>query len=406
MSADRPLLMIPGPVEVSPAVRAAFDAPPPSHTSPDLIAAFGSALGRMRRVWRAGADAQPFVLAGGGTAAMEMAVANLVEPGERVLVVDTGYFSDRLSEMLRRAGAAVTEVEATPGDAPAPAAVGAALAALGREGPVKALFATHVDTSTGVRLDPEPLARLAAEHGALSVFDGVCATAGESFDMAGWGADLYLTGSQKALGLPPGLALVVASPRALAARAGRRAGPPPMYFDFEQWLPIMRAYEEGGASYFSTPATNLVLALDTGLGEIVDGGVEARVAGHRWAATALRAAWRALGLAAVPVRDELAANTLSALRLPAGVDGPALLEAIRTHGAVVAGGLHPAIRTQYFRVGHMGWCVTRPQMLRRTVLAVARGLAACGGEDRERDALAAFEASVASGGGEGAGEAG
>src|SRR5262245_10359989 len=110
-----PLLMIPGPIEVSPAVLRAFSAPPPGHTAAPLIESFGTALERMRRVWQAGPDSQPFVLAGGGTAAMDMAVANLTAPGDRVLVVDTGYFSDRIAEMLRRQGAAVVEVEAAVG---------------------------------------------------------------------------------------------------------------------------------------------------------------------------------------------------------------------------------------------------------------------------------------------------
>ena len=87
----------------------------------------------------------------------------------------------------------------------------------------KALFATHVDTSTGVRVDPEPLCRLAREAGILAVFDGVCATAGERFEMAAWGADLYFTASQKAIGLPPGLALMVASD-------SRQQGDSPQFF--------------------------------------------------------------------------------------------------------------------------------------------------------------------------------
>ncbi len=220
--ANAPLLMIPGPVEVSPAVLAAFGAPPPGHTAAPLIEAFGTALERMRPVWQAGPESQPFVLAGGGTAAMEMVVANLTEPGDRVLVVATGYFSDRLAEMLRRQGAEVTAVGAAPGEAPEPDEVRGAITA---RGPFRALYATHVDTSTGVRIDPQPLARLAREHGMLSIFDGVCATAGERFAMAEWDADVYLTASQKALGLPPGLALLVASPRALAVRAARAALP-------------------------------------------------------------------------------------------------------------------------------------------------------------------------------------
>jgi alanine-glyoxylate transaminase/serine-glyoxylate transaminase/serine-pyruvate transaminase len=365
--------MIPGPIELSPGVLAAFSGPPPSHTASDLIAAFGRSLENLRRVWLADDSSQPFVVAGGGTVGMEMAVANLVEGGERVLVVNSGYFSDRLAEMLRRQGAEVHEVTAPAGSAPGIEEVEEALEQLQAKGEVKALFATHVDTSTGVLVDPEPLARLARERGVLSVFDGVCATAAERFEMAAWEADVYLTGSQKALGLPPGLALLVASGRALEARAKRAAGPPPMYFDWGLWRPIMEAYEERRPSYFSTPATNLVLALDTGLQEILEKGMEERFGAHRRAAEALRRAWEAMGLESVPQSPDLAAHSLSALYYPPGVDA-SLVGGILKHGVMVAGGLHPQIKSQYFRVGHMGYATERPDMLRRTVEAVARAL--------------------------------
>ena len=398
---NAPLLMIPGPVEVSPAVLAAFGAPPPGHTAAPLIEAFGTALGAMRQVWQAGPESQPFVLAGGGTAAMEMAASNLTRPGDRVLVVATGYFSDRMAEMLRRQGAEVIVVGAAPGEAPEPDEVREAMVDSAAKGPLQALYATHVDTSTGVRIDPAPLARLAREHGMLSIFDGVCATAGERFAMAEWDADVYLTASQKALGLPPGLALLVASPRALAVRASRadRAGTPapPMCLDWESWLPVMRAYEERRPSYFSTPATNLVLALAVGLGEILEVGMEARFAAHERVGRALRAAWSELGLALVPARPELASNLLSALRYPAGpaeITGT-LVRRILDHGVAVAGGLHPAIRDSYFRVGHMGYVTGRPDLLRRTVEAVAAGLRAGGTMADGERAWAAAEAVLA-----------
>ncbi len=388
---ERPLLMIPGPVEVSPAVLAAFSVPPPSHRGRGLIESFGTALGLMRRVWLAGDGHQPFVLAGGGTAAMEMAALNLVAAGERTVVVETGIFSRRMAEMLRRAGAEVTVVAAPPGDAPPVERVAEALERAARGGRIKALFVTHVDTSTGVRIDPRPLAALAREHGALAVFDGVCSAGGEEMRMAEWGVDVFLTASQKALGLPPGLALLVASPTALAARAALPA-PPPLYYDWQAWLPILSAYEERRPSYFSTPATNLVLALEAGLGEIAAEGIEVRVERHRRAARALHAAWSRLGLAPLPVRPELAADTLSALRLPPGVDLGALLGRIAGHGAEVAGGLHPDVDGAYLRVGHMGWTVTRPELLRRTVEAVARGLAASGCAADSEAAAEAFDA--------------
>lgn len=383
--AERPLLMIPGPVEVSPAVLAAASGPPPGHTSPRLIGAFGSSLERMRRVWRADAASQPFVLAGSGTLAMEVAAANLIEPGDHTLVVNTGYFSDRMVEILRRHGADVVQVTAPVGDAPSAEEVREVLS----ESPFKALFATHVDTSTGVRVDPEPLCRLARETGVvLSVFDGVCAAAGERFDMAACDADLYFTASQKALGLPPGLALMVASERALAVRAARKSPPPPLYLDWDSWLPIHRAYEERKPSYFATPATSLVLALEAGLGEILQGGIVARIDAHARAAAGLRAAWRALGLRSVP-REAVTGNTLSVLLFPDRIDG-GLLPKVAARGVVVAGGLHPAVKTTSFRVGHMGYTVTRPDYLRRTVEAVGGALRELGAEVDLDAALAAL----------------
>jgi alanine-glyoxylate transaminase / serine-glyoxylate transaminase / serine-pyruvate transaminase len=365
--------MIPGPVEISPAVLAATAGPPPSHTSPRLIEAFGTSLERMRQVWQADPASQPFILAGSGTLAMEVAAANLIEPGDRALVLVSGYFSDRMVEILRRHGAEVVEVTAPVGDAPSAGEVREILAD-GAGGPFKALFATHVDTSTGVRVDPEPLCRLAREAGILAVFDGVCATAGERFEMAAWGADLYFTASQKALGLPPGLALMVAGERALAARASRKATPPPLYLDWSSWLPIHRAYEERRPSYFATPATSLVLALEAGLAEILSAGVEARIEAHARAAAAMRAAWSALGLRFVPRTEALTGNTLSVLYLPEGIDGAALLPKIAARGVLAAGGLHPAVRTTSFRVGHMGYTVTRPDFLGRAVEAVGGAL--------------------------------
>jgi alanine-glyoxylate transaminase/serine-glyoxylate transaminase/serine-pyruvate transaminase len=235
MTTQRRLLMIPGPVEVSPGVRDAFAVPPPGHLAPDVVEAFGASLEMMRRVWLAAPASQPFAVPGSGTTAMEMAVANLIEPGDAAVVVNTGYFSDRMVEMLRRAGAEVVDLTAVPGEVPNASRAEGAFDDFARAGKkVKALFATHVDTSTGAMCDPRPLAALARARGALSIFDGVCATAAERFEMDAWGADVYLTASQKAIGLPAGLALLVASERALAARDARKSLPP-LAHDWHAW---------------------------------------------------------------------------------------------------------------------------------------------------------------------------
>lgn len=393
MTTQRRLLMIPGPVEISPAVQSAFSAPPSGHLSPDVIEAFGASLAMMRRVWISSAASQPFVVPGSGTTAMDMAVANLIEPGDAAVVVNTGYFSDRMVEILKRAGAEVVDLTAVPGEVPNVSRADGAIADFARSGKkVKALFATHVDTSTGALCDPKPLAELARRHGALSIFDGVCATAAERFEMEAWGADVCFTASQKAIGLPAGLALMVASERALATRDARR-DPPPLSLDWQSWRPIMQAYEDRKAAYFATPPTNLIVALAVGLGEILADGMDARFALHTRGARALRAAWSALSLRSVPTRAENAAHTLSALRFPAGVDAT-LVGRVIERGVVVAGGLHPAIRGEYFRVGHMGYALTRTDLLMRCVEAVAGGLASFGAAVDAQGAVVAMLASL------------
>ena len=117
-SSERDLLLIPGPIEISPSIVEAFNGPPPSHLAPHVIEAHGRAIETMRHVWCADEASQPFVMPGSGTLAMETAVVNVCEPGDRALLVNTGYFSDRMKTMLERSGVIVTEVRADVGDSP------------------------------------------------------------------------------------------------------------------------------------------------------------------------------------------------------------------------------------------------------------------------------------------------
>ena len=385
---ERDLLMIPGPVEFDPEVMRALGTKTASHVAPEFISIFGRALKKVREVCLA-PSAQPFVVAGSGTLAMELAVANLVEPGERALVVNTGYFSDRMALLLERYGAEVVQEKCAPGEVPDVTAVERVLAS----GRFKVMTVTHVDTSTGVLAPVEALVKAAGRHGVLSVVDGVCATAGETFHQEAWGADVYLTASQKAIGVPPGLALLSVSPRALDAWRSRRTPVRSLYADFAEWLPIMEAYEAGRAAYFATPPVNLVYALEVSLGQILREGMEARFARHRRMARSFRAGWRALGLKMLPVTESVAANTLSALYYPEGVD-VAMLGRAREQGVVLAGGLHPQLKTRYFRVGHMN--VVGPGDVLATVGAVERALLAAGHRSEPGAAVAAAQAELLS----------
>ncbi|WP_163780416.1 pyridoxal-phosphate-dependent aminotransferase family protein [Myxococcus vastator] len=385
----RDLLMIPGPVEFEPEVLQALGAPTLSHTDPAFIAVFGRALKRLREVCLA-PSAQPFVVSGSGTLAMELAVANLVEPGDAALVVNTGYFSDRMAKILERHGAQVTHVRAAPGDVPSLDEVETHLS----KGGFKVLSVTHVDTSTGVLAPAEALVRTARKHGVLSVVDGVCATAAEAFHQDAWEADVYLTASQKAVGVPPGLALLTVGPRAMEAWRKRKAPVASVYADFAEWLPIMEAYEAGKPAYFATPPVNLVAALDVSLGQILAEGMDARFARHQRMARAFRAAWKAMGLRLLPTSDAVAAHTLSAVYYPDGVDA-ALVGGVKGQGVVVAGGLHPDLKARYFRVGHMNR--VGPADVLATVGALERALIAAGHRSEPGAAVAAAQASLIAG---------
>src|SRR5512136_1369922 len=330
---DRTLLMIPGPIEFEPAVLAAMSVPTTSHVAADFIEVFGQALEKTRKVFLS-SDGQPFVLAGSGTLAMDTAVANVTEPDDRALVVNTGFFSDRMAAILERYGAQVTHVTALIGGRPAIEEVEAAL----KQDHFKVLSITHVDTSTAVIADVKALAKLAQQYGALSIVDGVCSVAGEELRMSEWGVDVALTASQKAISVPPGLALVVASPRAMQVFKSRQTPVLSYYSDWTNWLPIMKAYEERKPSYFGTPAVNLICALNVSLDQILKEGLDARFKRHRALGMAVQAALKALGLGQVPTQIEFAAHTLSAPRYPQGVTQADLLPKVQKAGAILAGG--------------------------------------------------------------------
>lgn len=367
----RTLLMIPGPVEFESEVMQALAAPTVGHVAPEFIEVFGQALERMRELFMC-PDGQPFIVAGSGTLAMDLAGANLIEAGDRALVVNTGYFGDRFGALLERYGAEVTHVRAPVGGCPSLDEVEKTL----KSGPFKLMTVTHVDTSTGVLTDVQGLAELAHRYDTLIVVDGVCSVAGEALRMAEWGIDVALTASQKAVGTPPGLALLVAGPRALAAFRARKRPTGNFYADWAHWLPIMEAYEARRPAYFGTPAVNLVAALNASLGIILSEGLEARWARHARIGRAFQAAIRALDLEQVPQQPEWAAHTMSAPRYPPGIDGSEFLKRVRHAGVTLAGGLHPQIRAEYFRIGHMG-AVGLGELL-ATVGAIEAGLVGCG----------------------------
>jgi alanine-glyoxylate transaminase/serine-glyoxylate transaminase/serine-pyruvate transaminase len=218
----------------------------------------------------------------------------------------------------------------------------------------KALTVTHVDTSTAILVDPKPIAQLAQKYNTLSILDAVCSVAGEEINQDEWGLDVVLTGSQKAIGVPPGLALLVVSKKAMEVWENRKTPVFNYYSDWNNWLPVMRAYEERNPSYFGTPPVNLIVALETSLKIICKEGISERVKRHQILAKAFRAGITSLKLEIIPKTNKVAANTLTAAYYPKRIDAAELLAKTANNNVIIAGGILPKLKTSYFRIGHMG----------------------------------------------------
>ena len=363
--------MIPGPIEFEPDVIQAMGSVTTSHVAPNFINTFGNSIEMMREVWLT-KTAQPFIVSGSGTLAMDMAAANLIETNDNVLVISTGYFGERFAEICKRYGANVTMLSSEIGNIVSLETIEKELTSK----KYKLVTMTHVDTSTGVVINPEPISKLAKKYGVLSILDGVCSVAGEEIQQDAWELDVVLTASQKAVGVPPGLALLTASKQAMEVFKNRKTPVGNYYADFTNWLPIMNAYENRQPSYFGTPPVNLIAALEASFKFILNEGMHIRFERHKKMATAFREAMLALGLKLVPVSKENSANTLTAVYFPENINGSDFLKNMSNNNVIIAGGLLKAIKSNYFRVGHMG-SVNGNDIL-ATVAAIEKSLKLCG----------------------------
>jgi alanine-glyoxylate transaminase/serine-glyoxylate transaminase/serine-pyruvate transaminase len=349
---ERDLLMLPGPTMVDPAVLRAISAPVMNMNSPEFVEVFGSTLEGLRVVLGAN-KGSPFVMPGAGHVALEFGVSNLVEDGDRVLLIDTGFFAKRYRLICERYEANLTALTAPIGDSVPLETIEAELKrAAGAGQPYKLVHVVHVDTSTDVMVDVAAIAWLAHRYGALMSVDGVCAAAGTEVSCDAWGVDMYLTGSQKALAVPPGLAISWASEQALETVRRRRKRVHTFYCDALNWLPMMQSMERREWATFSTPAVNLVCGLHESLKQILAETMPKRIRRHQLMSDACKAGIEAMGLRLVVVRREIAGPTLTCAYLPPGIDG-SFVQRVGAFGVTIARGIlqtDPA----YFRVGHMG----------------------------------------------------
>jgi alanine-glyoxylate transaminase/serine-glyoxylate transaminase/serine-pyruvate transaminase len=334
------VLLGPGPSVMSPRVMRAMSSPVLSHLDPDFLALMDDLRARLARVFRAPDGSFAFAVSGTGTAGMETVVANLIQPGTRVLAIVTGYFGDRLAQMCARHGAEVTRLDVEWGRAVDPDTVARALAA----GRADIVCVVHAETSTGVLNDVKAIAALAHQHGALVIVDAVTSLGGMPLDVAAWGLDAVYSCSQKGVGAPSGLAPVVFAPRALERRVPCRS----FYFD----LGLLEDYWVR-RRYHHTMSSSLIYALAEALLMVEEEGLDARWVRHEQNHLALVAGVEALGLSMlVPAAERL--WTLNTVRVPEGVDDAAVRRRLlHRFDMEIGAGLGP-LAGKIFRIGLMG----------------------------------------------------
>jgi aspartate aminotransferase-like enzyme len=335
-------LMTPGPTPIPPEVEAAMAEPIVYHRSAEFQAVLARVLARLREVFRT--ESQVALLTASGSAAMESAVANLVSPGDRVLVVSAGYFGERWAQIASRYGCDVQELRYAWGETPAATDVEARLAELGG---ATAVYCTQSETSTGVVADVEAIAGRARAAGALAVVDAISCLGAVPLELDAWGVDVAVSGSQKALMTPPGLAFAAVSGRAL--EASRSAASPRFYLDWERAL---EAQAESRTPF--TPAVSLIRGLDRALELLLAGGIESAWERSARLGRACRAGVGALGLELFSP-DEDRSAVVTAIRVPAGADGAAIVRSMREGSGVTVAGGQGELKGKIVRIGHIGY---------------------------------------------------
>jgi len=338
-------VFIPGPTNIPEAIRKAVDIGTLDHRSPAFARLFAPAVAGVRRVLGM-TEGEVILLPSTGTGGWEAAMTNTLSPGDTVLAARFGMFSHRWIDMCQRLGLTVQVIETPWGQGAPLAAIGAALRA-DEAGAIKAVLATHNETATGVKSDIAGLRAAMGDHPAMLFVDGVSSIGSMPFDMAGWGVDVAIAGSQKGFMLPAGLAILGVSPKALSAM--ETATLPRCFFDFKDML---RSYAAGGFPY--TPPVGLIAGLARSVEMLEDEGMPAVYARHARLAEGVRRAVKAWGMTPCAVTPDLYSDTVTAVVVPAGCNGTDLVQLAASKYGVAFGVGLGEVAGKVFRIGHLG----------------------------------------------------
>jgi aspartate aminotransferase-like enzyme len=345
MDNEDTLLMIPGPVKVAPRVLRSMSRPMISHRSGEFGAIYSDCRELLKEFFVTKNDI--VVMTGSGTVGMDAAVAGIIGREDRIVTISNGKFGERFTEIGERYGKAVP-VKAEWGTPIDLSKVEAAL-----EDGAKAVAMVHNETSVGLTNPAKEVGVLAKKHDAIFIVDGISSIGGNEFLTDAWNIDIAITGSQKALAVPPGLAMVSVSPKAEERFMAKSAS---YYADLKAHLKSVR---KSPAQTPYTPAVPLFFALQEALHMAKEEGFDARRARTAKQAEAVRSAARALDIELFAKVNENShySNTVTAMKMPEGVSDDKLRGGMKKHGVIVSGG-QEQLKGKIFRIGTMGVCST------------------------------------------------
>ncbi|MCX5709547.1 MAG: alanine--glyoxylate aminotransferase family protein [Candidatus Omnitrophica bacterium] len=335
------ILLTPGPTPLPPQVLEAMARPIIHHRTPQFQAVIKEASDGLKYVYQTANDV--FMLASSGTGAMEAAVINLLSPGDTALTVQAGKFGERWTELCKAFGITAEVIDVEWGKAVEPQEIAKRLKANPK---IKAVFTTLCETSTGAATDIAAIGKIAKETPAVLVVDAISGLGAIDLKSDEWSCDVVVSGSQKGLMLPPGLGFISASPKAMKLVEASKS--PRYYFDLRK---AKKALDKTDTAF--TPAITLIIPLVEVLKMIKEEGLANIFARHKKMADATKAAMKGLGL-------ELFAPTapsdvVTAVKVPAGIDGEKLVKTMRdTYGVTIAGG-QAELKGKIFRFAHMGF---------------------------------------------------
>ncbi|GFN24267.1 pyridoxal-phosphate-dependent aminotransferase family protein [Thermanaeromonas sp. C210] len=347
---EKPLLMIPGPCALTQEVRAAMSQPIVPHYGEEWVREYNETRDSLKPLL--GTKGKVYLTVGSGHAGVEAAVNTLAAPGERIAVVDNGFFGERIAWIAETYGIGVVRVKGEWGQPVDPALVDKVLK---EERDVKAVAVVHGETSTGVVNPVKEIGEITSRRSVLLFVDAVCSVGGMEFLMDDWGVDVCVTASQKGLSAPPGLAVIAVSQKAQEFLVARQSPPVGWYLNLRVWQEFEK--KQGRFQpYGITMAVNTVRALKVSLDQMYQEGLKQRFRRHEEVARHIREGVAVLGLETLAQGEPL--PLVTAVKCPPDVKAEDIVSFLKEkHGIYISGGLGPH-KEDTFRVGHMGATAT------------------------------------------------